>query len=887
MNRRLEEVLAGKEDNYILPFVWQKGEDESIIREELARIHDCGIRAVCIEARPHPDFLGPDWWKVMDVVMEEARQRDMKVWVLDDEHFPTGYAAGKVKDAPPELRRVYLNLKHLDMIGPQQDTSCIVEVPPFNERLPTLVPGYSYGGTLFGVIAAKRHSATGELTGETIDLWGCVQDNVLFWDVPEGQWRIFMLIETTRGASEHHFNYVNPLVAESVRILVDTVYEAFYERYRDDFGHTFAGFFSDEPGLYNDKDTFDFESKLGKKDVVLPWSRQLPNLLEEALGSDFRRKLPFLWYEGGEGTANVRYAYMNVVSKLYGENFTKQLGDWCRERNVEYIGHVLEDNNVHARLGPGAGHFFRALWGQDMSGIDIIGWQITPGFDEGFLRTRPGESDNEFYHFGLAKMASSLGHLDPKKKGRTMVELFGAYGWSEGLKLMKWLTDHVLVRGVNVFVPHAFSQKEFPDDDCPPHFYARGHNPQFRYYKELNHYTNRLSHLLSGGRHIAPAGVLYHAEAEWSGEFMYFHKPVKELLRSQIDCDVLPADILYDSAKVSDGKLLIQEESFRCLIIPYSEVLPDSLLIRLAELAGQGLPLLFIDGYPVRSIDGESDSLHRLAASNVCHVVPLNRLAAELKERGWNEITVKSEQLYLRYYHVQHADLDVYMFFNEHPLERIETEVRLPVQGRAIRYDGFSNLLTELEVQTDADGIDTAISLSPYESLVLLAGSGIDDAVVEMGTDYGAAANAVMQSKVIEGTWDISISASIDYPAFRKVGSTYALVNMGRPGQLRDFSGTFRYETVFEWSQGAGEVLLDLGRVFEIGEVWVNGVRAGVRICPPYVLEIGHLLKKGSNSLAVEVTNTLMNEQKDLVFRTIHQEPSGLLGPVQLVVMAN
>lgn len=56
-----------------------------------------------------------------------------------------------------------------------------------------------------------------------------------------------------------------------------------------------------------------------------------------------------------------------------------------------------------------------------------------------------------------------------------MCELFGAYGWSEGNRLCKWLADYMLVRGVNHFVPHAFDAAPFPDADCPPHFYAHGH----------------------------------------------------------------------------------------------------------------------------------------------------------------------------------------------------------------------------------------------------------------------------------------------------------------------------------------------------------------------------------------------------------------------------
>ena len=37
-NIQLQELLRGEERNYILPFLWQRGEEEAVIREELARI---------------------------------------------------------------------------------------------------------------------------------------------------------------------------------------------------------------------------------------------------------------------------------------------------------------------------------------------------------------------------------------------------------------------------------------------------------------------------------------------------------------------------------------------------------------------------------------------------------------------------------------------------------------------------------------------------------------------------------------------------------------------------------------------------------------------------------------------------------------------------------
>ncbi len=159
-----------------------------------------------------------------------------------------------------------------------------------------------------------------------------------------------------------------------------------------------------------------------------------------------------------------------------------------------------------------------------MAGVDTIGGQILPqGEDCNVTNQLLGNRIGEFYHYMLAKLASSAASIEPLKKGRSFCEIFGAYGWSAGLRLEKYLLDHCMVRGINHFVPHAFSAKEFPDPDCPPHFYAEGHNPQHRHFGSLMAYTNRLCELISDGKHIANVAVLYHGEAEWTGQYMASH----------------------------------------------------------------------------------------------------------------------------------------------------------------------------------------------------------------------------------------------------------------------------------------------------------------------------------------------------------------------------
>ncbi|MFD0678356.1 MULTISPECIES: glycosylhydrolase-like jelly roll fold domain-containing protein [unclassified Paenibacillus] len=879
MCNRLKEVLEGQEHNYILPFLWQHGEEEEVIREEISRVHESGIGAFCVEARPHPDFLGPKWWKDMDIIMEEARNRGMKVWMLDDDHFPTGHAAGKVKEAPERLHRMFVGERYIDTIGPAQGTSLLLDTLLMCGLRPTTSHQQNASGKnkLISVVAVRRNLSNGTLTCDSVDITELVQDGILYWDIPEGYWRVFIISENKGGGSKEQEDYLNPLDRDSVRILLDTVYEAFFDRYKADFGKTFVGFFSDEPGFYNDEKTFDFNSRPGKQGVPLPWSSEMPALLEEALGPDYRKLLHLLWQDVGEQSNIVRYTYMNIVSKLYAENFCNQIGAWCRGHGVEYIGHVLEDNNVHARLGSGAGHFFRSLWGQDMSGLDVVLWQIVPGFDELSFRWPAGETDSEFFHYGLAKLGVSLGHIDPKKQGRTMCEMYGAYGWAEGLKLMKWLTDHMLVRGVNYFVPHAFTQKAFPDADCPPHMYAGGKNPQYRYYKHLNRYMNRISHLISGGRHVATAAVVYHAEAEWSGESMYFHKPVKEMMQHQIDCDVLPIDVLLEAASVKDSKLHVNREDYECLIVPYAEALPTAMIRSLARFAEQGLAIRFVDGMPLRSSEGSdvSAELSWLAAHRNVKLADLDKLAQDLIADGHYDMRVDTYEPYLRNYHYLHDGLDVFMFFNEHPNQTICTKIALPVQGDVYAYDAFLNRLSSLNVDRECGAMAVQLVLHPYESIVLLHGPALGDYTALPHRTIGA-------DLELKGDWTVSTANAEDYPQFKEWGKLTALTNMSGPDYLTSYTGTYRYETEFEWNESVSQIQLDLGEVYETAEVWLNGKQAGVCICPPYCLEINGLIKKGSNKLAVEVTNTLVKDQRDFLSSFAQQEPSGLLGPVKV-----
>ena len=77
MDRKLLEIIQGKEENYLYPFYWQHGNHTEKIPDQIQSIYDSGCRAFCVESRPHPEFCGEGWWRDMDIILSEAKKRDM------------------------------------------------------------------------------------------------------------------------------------------------------------------------------------------------------------------------------------------------------------------------------------------------------------------------------------------------------------------------------------------------------------------------------------------------------------------------------------------------------------------------------------------------------------------------------------------------------------------------------------------------------------------------------------------------------------------------------------------------------------------------------------------------------------------------------------------
>ncbi|MFH1513449.1 MAG: hypothetical protein ABIG45_08875, partial [Bacillota bacterium] len=563
-----------------------------------------------------------------------------------------------------------------------------------------------------------------------------------------------------------------------------------------------------------------------------------------------------------------RNAYMDAVTRRIQHCFSEQIGQWCERHGVESIGHIIEDNNQHSRLGCSIGHYFRAMSGQHMAGIDVIGGQVIPGAEHASRRSFFGVmGSGEFYHFELGKLGSSLAHIDPKKKGRALCELFGAYGWGLGSRQMKWIADHLLVRGINYFTPHAFSLKAFPDPDCPPHFYAGGRDALYSAFSLLCRYINRCASILSGGVHIAPAAVLYHGESEWTGDAMFDQRVICALMEAQIDCDILPADVFAKPEAYHmqfDGSLHVNGETYDALIVPYAEFIPES-VIAFSKRAGD-FPVLFVDGLPQGACEGTAD----LPDGSV---VALNALAGALENR--RDIRLSHPFPSLRVYHYRKDGTDIYMLFNESLSETYDGTVSFSACGSAYLYDAMENGVRQ--AQSDAEGLH--IRLMPYESVFV------------MFTDLSALAEPLPKTaagdRAVDCIWSLSCCEAEQYPNFAPVGQPGTAPDATK--LLPGFSGYLRYDGEFEWrEEHRGGVTVVFADAYDALSLWIGGIYCGTRICPPYSFDVSAAIRRGRNTIRAEAATTLERRaahiaQPSPLFNAPHPlPPIGIVGECRI-----
>lgn len=840
MYTNLQNNLNNNTPNYTAPFLWLHGESHEALLNEIKHIYECGIHAVCLESRTHEQFCEQKWYDDIKFIFDECKKLNMRVWILDDKHFPTGYANGIYKDKYKDLRPWTIYESHIDICGPVKDGFVLADMHKINES-----------SKIIAAVALKHIPNTDNYTDDVYTLTDGLHGDSLYLTLPEGMWRIVFLIKTRGGVISDRADYCDMLNPKSVDAFVSEVYEGHYKNLKEYFGNTFLGFFSDEPSFNN----ITARTKAVETGTVYthhPWNDDVYDKLNKIYNGNADKYLAGIWFNIENNISNsARYEYMNIISNEYKNNFTDKLGTWCKNHNIEYIGHVIEDNNIHTKTGMGAAHYFRAIDGQHMSGVDVVLHQLVPGLIEcnnaGLVSY--WHMNSKFFNYVLAKLGASSAAIDPKKKGRAMCEIFGAYGWAEDTKIMKYLCDHMLVRGINYFVPHAFSPKP-NDEDCPPNFYDNGGNPQYKYFKYIISYLNRCSHMLNGGKHIVHCAVLYDAEFRWVNKrYLPVEDIAKELYDNKIDYDIIPADIIDKTD--DDGNAYINR--YDVLLVPYSEHIPQAIKSKI-ENANIKTYTVVPNGYA--KCDG---------------AVELNGIAKILGDK-YADVYCSENHKFLRYYHYLNNNAHIYMFSNEDTLKTVNTKITLAKfdGGDFIIYNAFEN--TACRAYSKDGSIN--LTLPPYNSVMIIFGD------VPYDNIKPACDISVVKSTTLNVPLEISVKKESE-KEFTYYKTTTTPESITLYSALPCFSGDIKYTAQIEFEQK--NAIIDLGdKTGGAAVLYLNGKKCGVKLFPPYTFNVSEFIKDGLNTLDITVSNHNGYQKRDKFSKFLLFEPSGLTENIKI-----
>jgi hypothetical protein len=806
-----------------VPFWFWNGEltDEEI-RRQLRDFREHAVWGVIPHARvPLPEsigFLTERWFHFIGVCLEEARRLGMTVWLYDEGMYPSGSAAGRVVHGHPEFR-------------------CQALV-----RVEAADPSFPAEGEV--VARDERHVYLRVFPNAPIRGLGY-------------------------GLPPLAADLLNP---QATARFLQEAYDPYWERFREHFGNTVRGVFTDEPHFLG----------RGGKPSMRPWTADFPRFFHEYHGWDLLPRLAALWEEGTE-TEPVRLAYRDARDALLDRAYYRPLSEWCAERGVALFGHPS-----------GMGELGHLRYFQ-IPGQDVVWRQVTP---EPWEKGGPDSV--------LGKISSSAAHT--YGRSRNCNEVYGAYGWELTSTEMKWLADWLMVRGVDMLVPHAFyytlegdARHERPPDVGPG-------APWWPFYRLYAEYVTRLCALLNQGRHACSIAV-YDQGNETDPQAGYW------LLQLQRDFDYLERSLLEaETCSIEGGQLWLEHSDYRVLLLDGVERLPLASMRKIHAFAQAGGIALALERRPRFSAeaggDAEVDRLSREVWPEGSEglVAPIREeLGRALARCVPGDARCEPPAPSLRSLHRRTPAGEVYFLTNESPSETVRCEITLQGPGAPEAWDAETGDSVRLwHYVRDGAAVTMPVRLRPYESRVVVLTRERDPLrVIETDLDEVTEVERTGSGARVTGWTErggrLSARALDGFDAFGGEGESPPppdqlavrgpwQVTQGEQKWTVDgllswtewsdprFSGFMEYETEFALPEGAvaEEVAwtLDLGRVCEFAETWLNGQSLGAWLWPPFRWAVAPAA--GRNRLRVRVWNSLANRYEG------KERPSGLLGPVRL-----
>ncbi len=416
---------------------------------------------------------------------------------------------------------------------------------------------------------------------------------------------------------------------EAVERFIRLTHEAYYRHFPEHFGRTVVGFFTDEPSV------------LGRNvREMFPWTK---GFAEQFTAAGGRLSGLTALFDGQENSDTV--LYRRLMLEREEQVYYARLSGWCEAHGIALMGHPHQSDDIEPEK------YFHV-----------------PGQDLVFRFVSPEKGGTAGTDSTMAKCSADMARLLGRRRNSN--ECFGACNregnpWYFTGADMKWYIDWLAVRGVNLFIPHAFyyslegqRSAERPPDVGPGSIW-------WPHYRRFAGYMARLSCLMTEGTYHAKIALLCRNRELHAEE-------AAPLFQQQKSFMYLPESLWAECAE-KDRKLIYGNRSFDAVIGPESQ-------------------------FP--TVPHGADAV---AADCLCRPAQPGLRVASL---AWN-------------------GRPCWLLVNEGETE-IRTRLTLPYQGRLGLYDLWNGTRYRAETENTENGTQFFLSL-PYRGSLLVFACGEDE----------------------------------------------------------------------------------------------------------------------------------------------------------------
>lgn len=901
------------------PFVrwWWNGnkvEKKELVRE-LRLMKEAGIGGVEINPIAFPSkgddlgkksltWLSDEWIEMLQVVFDEAKRLDMTCDLIVGSGWPFG---AETLQGDERAQVLLINAEKLE--GP-----VTYETSQFN-LFKNVDPGVTVPNPsrTFEILSLKLVPDPMSGLEGVVDMSDKRKDEIIRIDIPEGKHVLYALVKVNSfasvingapGASGHILNHMNQAAVQKyLEHMSDTI-----EKKTGALSGHLRAFFCDSMELEGCNWTNDFAEEFKKRrgyDLMpyLPFTMfkvgRLGAVVDEKYGAE--KTLEF-----GEIINRVRFDFELTKAELLRERFTDTYLRWCKEQHVQSRAQA----------------YGRGFFPLESS----LGYDIPEGesWTTNWLKHRPGEEmSDEDYRRGRAytminKFVSSAAHLTGKKNV-SCEEMTNTYDvFNATLELLKVGSDHSIMSGITHSVWHGFNYSP-PEAPFPGWVqygtYHNENNNWWPYVKYLNDYKARLSSVLIHVDMYTDMAILPATYDLWSEMGVQtdpfpekLNVPYTSLIWESIHKNGGGVDyiteIIINQSTVKKGKLCYGPKAYGTLfLVEVSGINPET-IAKLYDFVVSGGRIFCIEKYPDKSLGlrGYKDK-NKEVKSWVEKLKKYPDRFILVKKPDDNRFLEWYRSLMLKYKIPHYLDIespnrfvmqnrycsdakdDFFFFANTHRDKSHTTKITLPHELTEGRYPWVWDAETGERYRIELKRNSFNLELGPAETRLIVLSRE------KHGKRWPPLPVTGKEERFFNEDWDVEYCHSRE--GWRKRQPMDTLKDL-KETDFVNFTGTVVYRKKIHADVKKGDFFLNLGKVYGVCEVFVNGEPCGVKWYGRRIFNMEPFLKKGLNELEIHVITSMGNYMKTLkdnptaqkftVLKSKNQpiQSMGLVGPVTL-----